>query len=140
MAHTIAINLFIIFFIVFVAKPTFSCHWTKGYTISIFDSILANQDKVRFHCASKNDDLGNHTFYRGFSYDWSFCDSILKNTLFFCHFWWGSKQKAFVVLDYKLGKIQCKTGTCRWFVADNGFYLSDGIYGTNTPVKKYDWQ
>ncbi|GER27158.1 plant self-incompatibility protein S1 family [Striga asiatica] len=137
---TMAKNLFFTLILIFMSimRPTQSCFWTKGYTISIYDGILDKSDKISLHCASKDDDLGNHTLKGGFNYDWSFCDSYWKTTMFFCHFYWGHKERAFEVFNYNLGKHMCKSGTCTWSVANDGFYLRDGRFGT--PFKQYDWQ
>lgn len=137
MANTIVLVLLIHLCIL---KATESCHWTKGYEIVIVNNVFEKPLELTFHCASGNDELGNHTIPPLTHWNWSFCESILKNTVFFCRFWWGSKQQSFEVFNHKLGKQECGSGTCRWTSRSDGFYLSDGT-STSTPgVKMYDWQ
>ncbi|KAL8058891.1 hypothetical protein ABFX02_03G051400 [Erythranthe guttata] len=140
MAHIISSNLSLVFILIsfgILIKSANSCHWTKEYQVMIVNNIDGQPSDLTFRCQSKNDDLGSHTISPSANWNWTFCNNLLKRTLYFCHFYWGSKQQDFNVFTYKLGKEECGTGVCSWTAKSDGFYLSDG---TSTPVKKYDWR
>ncbi|XP_022895219.1 S-protein homolog 2-like [Olea europaea var. sylvestris] len=128
---------------IFIAPPLLnlphivtSCHFTKKYSVYVFNN-LPPQSLLMLHCASKDDDLGNHTLTYSREFDWEFCDSLFGNTLFFCTLGWGSKKQSFDVFNSKWGKRECDGGASFWLAK------SDGIYFQNLneqAFKKYDWQ
>ncbi|CAN4081119.1 unnamed protein product [Withania somnifera] len=85
-----------------------------------------------------DDDLGDHYPAINEDFNWSFCGSFSNRTLFFCHFWWNSKDKAFDVFNddkYCVNdSIVVNTlNYCKWEVRLDGFYLelhnvTDGSY------------
>ncbi|CAI9290541.1 unnamed protein product [Lactuca saligna] len=59
--------------------------------------IKSNVNNLEFRCQSKDDDLGMVTRNAGEIYDIKFCLNVWKSTVFFCHFYWESKQRMFEV-------------------------------------------
>ncbi|KAG5560508.1 hypothetical protein RHGRI_003727 [Rhododendron griersonianum] len=84
------------------------------------------EGELRFHCKSKDDDLGNHMLSTGGYYDFHFHPNWC--TLFFCHFYWNSRDKAIDVYSQHLAGT-CEHSLvhydCFWRVTPNGFYLSN---------------
>lgn len=85
---------------------------------------------LRFRCQSGDDDLGNHTISNGQEYKWKFSPNIFRTTLFFCHFYWNSKDKSFNVYDMKNIDVDCDSKAsfdlqCYWEGRPEGFYLSN---------------
>ncbi|PIN07266.1 hypothetical protein CDL12_20172 [Handroanthus impetiginosus] len=108
---------------------------TYDYTIHVLNKLPQN-NKLRLHCASGDDDLGTHTIDVGYDFHWHFCDGWTGRTLFFCHLYWGSKQIAFYVFRSKWA-YRCWLD-CYWEARSDGIYFS----GKNPPgalEKKYDW-
>ncbi|GER28841.1 plant self-incompatibility protein S1 family [Striga asiatica] len=52
---------------------------------------------LTFRCQSKDDDLGTHNLTIDQEFKWSFCENVFGRTLYFCHLYWGRKQKVFDV-------------------------------------------
>ncbi|XAR62734.1 hypothetical protein NMG60_11017594 [Bertholletia excelsa] len=93
--------------------------------------------KVR--CQSKDDDIGAHILLTGQRLRWEFGKTFMQATLFFCHFYWGSKQKTFIVYDSKLS-FHCRNPQYCWLTWEarpEGFYLSDN--NERTWMKMNDW-
>ncbi|PIN24458.1 hypothetical protein CDL12_02809 [Handroanthus impetiginosus] len=105
--------------------------WTQKYEVHIVNSLPQNSPTLRLHCASGNDDLGYHDLLVNQDFQWSFCDKFFGGTLFFCHLWWGSKNKGFEVFNTHW-EGRCRNYICDWVAK------SDGIYFNRE--KLYDWQ
>ncbi|CAN4090970.1 unnamed protein product [Withania somnifera] len=104
------------------------CFLSAKYEVHVINKLSTNAPKLRVHCASKDDDLGNNYLPIGGDLNWSFCESFFDQTLYFCHFWWGSKDKAFDVFNYapycvKDAKVANYLKYCKWEVRNDGFYL-----------------
>lgn len=95
-------------------------------------------DELRVHCASKDDDLGYHTLQRDENIHWSFRENFWGTTLFFCHFWWGSRDKAF---DVFTGGDQSDVIIIGWVVKEDGFYIGYNHMppDANTLIKIHNW-
>ncbi|GFP88793.1 hypothetical protein PHJA_001023000 [Phtheirospermum japonicum] len=85
------------------------------------------------HCASGDDELGFHTLSVNEQFQWGFCPA--PRTLFFCHLWWGSKQKSFDVFVSKF--IKRTYDDYYWVAASDGIYLSNDY---KSFTKKFDWE
>lgn len=106
--------------------------------VHIINKLPANSPQLKLHCASKDDDFGDHWLAIDGDFNWAFCDSIIIETLYFCHFWWEANDKAFVVynnVDYCLKNQMAYNYLkyCKWEVRQDGFYLeqynkTDGSY------------
>ncbi|KAK4403927.1 S-protein5 [Sesamum angolense] len=82
---------------------------------------VANQlssDQLTVHCQSKDDDLGIHTFPPNEEYSWSFCDSAVLSTLFYCDISAGSRSKHFDAYTSTTRDV-CRDNQCNWFVKDD---------------------
>ncbi|KAM3326966.1 hypothetical protein P3S67_002092 [Capsicum chacoense] len=86
--------LITIFFWLLITPLHFSiakhCEFTSNHRVHVINKLPSHSQKL-------NDDLGYHNLTTNQDFIWLFCESILYRTLFFCHFWWGSKEKAFDV-------------------------------------------
>ncbi|KAI3474342.1 hypothetical protein Pfo_029174 [Paulownia fortunei] len=113
------------------------CILTDKYNVYVANNLGLNSQPLVVHCASKDDDLGNHTLAIRQSFNWNFCESYFERTLFFCHFWWGSKNKQFNVFSSN-HKKDCYNFACYWEARVDGIYFS-GNYPPMSLDKKYDW-
>lgn len=89
------------------------------------------------HCASKDDDLGNHLLKQHEDLHWHFCQDVFSYTKFSCDFQWGDKKKKFDVFQHNLAKICAHKKVCSWTVKSDGFYFSADKPEHN---KKYTWE
>lgn len=109
------------------------------YEFHIVDALPDNKIPLEFHCASKDDELGYHKPKVGDDFHWRFRINAIESTLFFCHFWWGKKQRAFEVFNRHLVKYcsgDFPTHFCYWKVQADGFYLGETL---SQLQKWYDW-
>ncbi|GFP88795.1 hypothetical protein PHJA_001023200 [Phtheirospermum japonicum] len=88
---------------------------------------------MRVHCASGNDELGYHNLLFNQQFSWRFCNA--PRTLFFCHLWWGPKQKSFDVFVSKFPLTPYSD--YYWFARSDGIYLS---IDNKSFTKKFDWE
>lgn len=113
------------------------CIISPKYTVYVANSLPRGSPPLRAHCASGNDDLGTRTIAVGQNINWNFCESVVDNTLFFCHLWWGKKNAVFDVFTSKT-RSYCFTHVCYWEADPEGI-LFDGVYPPQALVKVYDW-
>ncbi|KAL6962101.1 hypothetical protein U1Q18_037055 [Sarracenia purpurea var. burkii] len=108
-------------------------HLVDGFTVHIIDQVPNNPTPLTLRCQSKDDDIGTHTLYTGQEIKWSFKLNPFGRTLFFCHFYWGSKDTSFTVYDKRirddcrrLGGIAAPRAfdVCYWEARTDGFYVS----------------
>ncbi|CAN4090972.1 unnamed protein product [Withania somnifera] len=100
----------------------------KKYRVHVINKLPPNTPQLQIHCASKDDDLGYHYVAIDEDFNWLFCESFFYRTLYFCHFWWGSKDKSFSVFDdpkscIHHGPTLNELKYCKWEVREDGFYL-----------------
>lgn len=112
------------------------CFLTQKNHVHIVNNLTSNSQPLKIHCASGDNDLGHHDLYPGQKYEWGFCPNLGPNTLFFCHFWWGSKNKAFEVYNQK--KMKKSNRQSWWKAEDDGIYFCNGKT-SSVYMKKYDW-
>ncbi|KAK2977407.1 hypothetical protein RJ640_009958 [Escallonia rubra] len=83
-------------------------------------NFVPGQSPLKVRCQSKDDDIGYHILNNGEEFHWSFSPNFpIENTLFFCHFWWNSKDKALKVYDERRLDNMCTyrmfdPATCYW--------------------------
>ncbi|MFS8004765.1 putative plant self-incompatibility S1 [Helianthus anomalus] len=135
-------KLFIFVFIFLGLNVVNGCpFFLSKYFVNIHSSI--RNDNVTLRCQSKDDDLGSHVLSPNNDYEWSFCQSFSRATLFFCHFWWNNNEQIFDVFNSTMGEW-CREGRpegdiCRWLVREDGFYFYEPIeYGRW--LKQYYWK
>ncbi|KAL0414070.1 UNVERIFIED_CONTAM: S-protein5 [Sesamum radiatum] len=74
----------------FVIHEIKASNYLGKHEINIYSDL---PQSLTIHCASKDDDLGMHNLHAGQVFTWHFRNQFFNRTLFFCHFWWGSKDK-----------------------------------------------
>lgn len=116
---------------------------TNAITCHIVDGIQKNYPQIKFHCASGDNDLGIHYPKFNDDFHFKFKSGFFRETVFFCHFWWGTKDARFEVYRDS-GNCGADGGydskTCYWVIKEDGFYFAPKY---NPPpselVKKYGW-
>ncbi|KAF3623594.1 putative proline-rich receptor-like protein kinase PERK4-like, partial [Capsicum annuum] len=122
-----------------------ACFFTSKYEIQIIDDLPNNSPQLEIHCASRDNDLEHHFLNPNQDFTWSFCMQVFRKTLFFCHFWWGSKNQIFDVFNNQhhcvdMGTVPIGTKKCVWIVKSDGIYL--GFYQKDGYIHKNhysDW-
>ncbi|OIT26808.1 hypothetical protein A4A49_56405, partial [Nicotiana attenuata] len=139
-----------IFFLLLITPLNLSiarkCIFTDRYEVHIINQLPSDSPQLQIHCASKDNDLGYNNVAVNEDFNWSFCESEFVNTLFFCHFWWGSEERRFNVFDdpyYCVSdqKVYNYLMYCKWEVRPDGFYLEQ-YNDTNKSYYMYhylDW-
>ncbi|KAL6994673.1 hypothetical protein U1Q18_047411, partial [Sarracenia purpurea var. burkii] len=89
------------------AHAAFHIHFTP-VTIHIIDRVPNNPTTLTVHCQSKDNDIGTHVLSTGQEFAWTFKPDILGTTLYFCHFYWGSKDTSFDVYNRKHIDPECQ--------------------------------
>ncbi|KAI3467765.1 hypothetical protein Pfo_024428 [Paulownia fortunei] len=112
------------------------CLFTLKYAVHVVNNLPPNSPSLLLHCASGNDDLGNHTLTANQDFHFDFC--INFKTLFFCHLWWNGKNIAFDVYSYKWPTQRCVDGVCYWAAKSDGIYHSKH-YPPKDLTKEYSW-
>lgn len=105
--------------------------------IHVVNNLPPNPHKLEAHCASGDDDLGYQKLDRNKDLHWSFCTSILDNTLFFCHLWWNNKDRAFEAYRTK-DHSKCENDVCYYAAKSDGIYYSNAYPPVNL-TKMYTW-
>lgn len=107
------------------------CFWSYKTTVEVFSRLPQNSPALVVHCASRDDDIGWHRLAPNQGFNFRFCVKPFT-TLFFCHLWWGNKNKAVVAFNAKWIFDRCYRHTCTWEAQSDGIYLSG--------KKDYDWE
>lgn len=113
-----------------------ACFATSRHHIHILSELPPDSPPVKVHCASGDDDLGDHILAPKQSFEWSFCANFFPTTVFFCHFWWDGKDLAFEVYHERFA--QKRTHNSWWITKHDGIYFSNANEPLNQ-MKKYDW-
>lgn len=115
-------NIINIFIFLFLISPNSVFPKMLGrHDIHIYNDL---PDKLSYHCASKDDDFGLQVLNPGQVFTWRFRTNFSRSTLYFCHFFWGSKQKKFDVFQGSWDK-DGYYHTYSYTVNTDGFYLSN---------------
>ncbi|KAL0349990.1 UNVERIFIED_CONTAM: S-protein2 [Sesamum radiatum] len=122
------------------AKATTKVGPAEVFTVHVVNNLPNNMSTLLIHCASKDDDMGNHTLYVNDDFHWRFHVNFWVSTMFFCRFQWDSKNVAHEVFNKRLGSL-CENGEdniCLWSVKEDGFWIDNQI--PPTQLKKiYGW-
>ncbi|KAL7109688.1 hypothetical protein ACP275_06G190400 [Erythranthe tilingii] len=113
------------------------CFLSPKRTVHIVSNLPINSSKLKVHCWSKDDELGYHLLDTAQEFKWSFCGSFWGDTLFACHFWWGSKDRALDVFVQE--PIDFGTPSLYWVPQSDGIYFANAYHFPNDLKKKYDW-
>ncbi|CAH2038218.1 unnamed protein product [Thlaspi arvense] len=101
---------------------------------------LAYKKWLKVHCASGDDDMGVHYLKPGSpkDYDFSFDDSIMRNTLFWCTLSKGPDYKVSKRFDaYVQNSGKPHGGSYNYVAKDDGIYHSNLVEFKLTKV--YSW-
>ena len=101
--------------------------------VRIVNLLPKNSKPLRLHCAAGDDDLGFHNIIVGQEFKWNFCPNIFGTTLYFCHFWWDTKQIAFDV--YKSEDPNITKSFNVFAMKSDGIYLAHD--NSESSLKKY---
>lgn len=116
---------------------------TNREEVHIIDALPPNSQPLTLHCQSHNDDLGYKTLSTNNEFDINFNEKLFGGTLFFCRFWWNSKNITFDVyndhVSRSCGVKNLVTYECYWKVQADRFYFNGHRNPPNRYVKKYDW-
>lgn len=104
--------------------------WDLPESVVNITNSLPSGPPLVIHCASKDDDFGFHTLKRQETFSFTFKRNIFGRTLYFCHFWWGSKN---VFIDVFKGyscrnKASQVISECDYSAREDGIYLSYNIF------------
>ncbi|CAA0825319.1 Plant self-incompatibility protein S1 family [Striga hermonthica] len=108
-----------------------SCFLLYDARVSFTNNLPQNSKPLNLHCASKNDDLGNHTVGYGESWGFKFCVNPFA-TLFYCDLNWGDKSMSVHAFDgkwYISAHDPCagnRGNNCAWKVDSDGAKLPKG--------------
>lgn len=107
----------------------------SNYTIRVINNLPQNSAPLKLHCASGDDELGNHNLNAGGEFSWNFCKSPFGNTLYFCHVWWGTKlQRSFDVFNYD---FDFETNTNTWIARKDGIFFTEVPQFESNPKSVY---
>ncbi|XP_022843408.1 S-protein homolog 2-like [Olea europaea var. sylvestris] len=143
----IIFTLFIVLFLLAQELCAFKLrpfHLTNGYDVHVVNGLPDSPNPLWVHCASKDNELGTRILHVNEDFHWHFFEGVFGETLFFCHFWWGSKQMAFDVFknptDCERGDPKADHNQCYWVVKADGFYFSKINPPSPSDLKKRnDW-
>ncbi|OMO82962.1 Plant self-incompatibility S1 [Corchorus capsularis] len=90
--------------------------------------------KLHSHCRSGDTDIGNHELDYSQKYEWSFNNSWLGTTLFWCSMKWNNMQGSFDVYSFKRDFAKCVY--CYWSIRQDGAYC----YRLTPDITKFTWQ
>ncbi|PIN22211.1 hypothetical protein CDL12_05077 [Handroanthus impetiginosus] len=124
MKNLLPFLLYQLFFLQPMAKK---CFLTDKFQVHVVNALPPNSLPLLTHCASGDNDLGNQMLsHPNQEFHWSFCESILHNTLFFCTVSWGPKHSSFIA--YKSGwNSKCPSFVCSFAAKTDGIYFSGEI-------------
>ncbi|KAL7177400.1 hypothetical protein ACSBR2_030707 [Camellia fascicularis] len=77
----------------------------------LIHDIPNNSTPMQVHCHSRDNDLRTYTLRYGKIFRWKFNPNFVGITPFFCHFYWGAKNKSFTVYDHKIWLYYDTTNT-----------------------------
>lgn len=97
------------------------CFLSGAYYFAIVNNVLpVSETPLLVHCASRNNDLGNHTLHYQDYVQWQFCLQIFHRTLFHCRVSWGSRSLSFDAFNNHIRK-HCSY--CLWQAQSDGIYF-----------------
>ncbi|KAF3623593.1 hypothetical protein FXO38_30668 [Capsicum annuum] len=132
------LSLIYIFFLVLSISSVESCILQNEMQIHIINRLPPNSPQLKLHCASKGNDLGERLPAIDEDINWSVCEGFFFNEVYFCKFWWGTKEKGLQVYNDPFYCVEDSddynhVDNCKWEVRKDGFYLqqtnhTDGSY------------
>ncbi|PIN13808.1 hypothetical protein CDL12_13579 [Handroanthus impetiginosus] len=112
----------------------------EPFTVYVTNNLPNNSPPLFIHCASGDNELGNHKLYVNNNFHWSFKLNFRQTTLYFCRFRWRGRNVAFDVFNTGIGdKCEGPHGNlCAWFVKQDGFYFGNDLPPRGL-TKLHDW-
>lgn len=110
---------------------------TYGFQVHVINEL---SDSLTIHCASKDNNFDVKRLTLHEDYHWHFRRNIFLTTMFFCHFWWGSKSVSFEVFNYTISedcrfdKLNVDHNQCVWVVKEDGFYFGNQFPPQNMKI------
>lgn len=135
--HKLLCSLLVVFLHFYRTTSLF----TYGFEVHVINNLST---PVTVHCASRNNDFGFKSLSVNEDFHWSFQRNFWLRTLYFCHFWSPSNDKAFEVFNYfisencRYDQLQIDGNQCVWVVREDGFYF-DNQFPPQNLVKLHDW-
>lgn len=115
------------------------------YQIYVANGLPRKSGKLRVHCASKDQEVGYFVIPVKENIHWSFDINFIGSTMYFCHFWLGTQDRAFEVFNMDVANncyFYQDRFHCYWLVKKDGFYYTGHVHPNPDPhrfVKKYNW-
>lgn len=111
------------------SSPPSKFHITNPGEVHIRSDLPNNSQPLFLRCQSGDTDFGMHKLYVGEEFYWKFRLHAFGRTLYFCHFYWGQKQRIFNVFDKHSVLSLCVVPlsqdlVCIWKVREEAFYVS----------------
>ncbi|KAK1566889.1 hypothetical protein Q3G72_005603 [Acer saccharum] len=106
-------------------------------TVHITNGFYYNEKPLVMHCWSEDDDLGEHTLWKDNEFHFSFRESFIGWTHFYCEMHHDKQFKKIDVYDSAKEYTKCTyTLNCYWMVDEGGFFFSRN---NKLWYKIYDW-
>ena len=131
-----------VFLVVMIGEtvPTFASSVDASLgqlTVHITNGFYYNEKPLVMHCWSEDDDLGEHTLWKDNEFHFSFRESFIGWTHFYCEMHHDKQFKKIDVYDSAKEYIKCTyTLNCYWMVDEGGFFFSRN---NKLWYKIYDW-
>lgn len=110
-----------------------------GYIVQI-QNLIPNSN-ITVHCKSKDNDIGEKWLTYNNEFHFKFCEKHLQGTLFFCHWYWDSKEEVNDVFNdtmmYECNYDKGDNNPCYWGAMTDGVYFYD--FNKSVWGKQYDW-
>ncbi|KAL9291677.1 putative plant self-incompatibility S1 [Arabidopsis thaliana] len=102
--------------------PTPTSGFDNPRTTVVIYNDLGGHLPLRYHCKSKNDDLGDRTMAVNGTWSFEFRPSVFGGTLFFCGFIWDKELHWFDIYkqsrDREFAEFGCRR--CEWKIRKDG--------------------
>lgn len=93
------------------------------YTIAIYNDV---KDAIYARCQSSDSDLGMSIIHIHMKIEWQFCPTPWA--LYFCHFYWGSKQNIFDVYNKSFRERCSDHRIVAWKANETGFWFTAALH------------
>ncbi|EPS72827.1 hypothetical protein M569_01935 [Genlisea aurea] len=110
------------------------------FNVTIFNNLPpeiggSGDNIVVTWCKSGDRDIGDRYLDSGDYFSFDFCKHVFPNIVYFCHFYWGKKDKAIEVFRQKFITYDHQFV---WRVKTDGFYMSHNPLWDDSE-KKFGW-
>ncbi|OMP09172.1 Plant self-incompatibility S1 [Corchorus olitorius] len=112
----------------------------KYKVVNIVSGFADNAKPLLVGCRSNDNDLGEHTLWKGQEFRFLSGISGVKTTQIICYFEWGSNKLEDITVfknDEYFDPCAIRPDICFWKAAEDGLYSSNNDQNW---VKRFDWQ